>query len=91
MKTVLLKSINKDIEVLIRNELLGKKCTLADQSSDEMYKKQINMFREKLKNKDFIIKDLLQSIKKIKTKSFPVQSITSCMSRFEANLVPANT
>ena len=49
------------------------------------------MFREKLKNKDFIIKDLLQSIKKIKTKSFPVQSITSCMSRFEANLVPANT
>ena len=48
------------------------------------------MLREELKSKDFIIKDLLQTIKEIKTKSVSVQSITSCMSSSEANLVPAN-
>ena len=48
------------------------------------------MLREELKSKDFFIKDLLQTIKEIKTKSVSVQSITSCMSSSEANLVPAN-
>ena len=80
MKTIISKSITKDIEVLIRNELLRTKYTLAGKSSDEIYKKEINMFREELKSKDFIIKDLLQTIKEIKTKSVSVQSITSCMS-----------
>ena len=48
------------------------------------------MLREESKSKDFIIKDLLQTIKEIKTKSISVQSIPSCMSSSEASLVPAN-
>ena len=48
------------------------------------------MLREELKSKDFIIKDLLQTIKEIKTKSISVQPIPSCMSSSEANLIPAN-
>ena len=48
------------------------------------------MLREELKSKDFIIKDLLQTIKEMKTKSVSVQSNTSRMSSFEANLLPAN-
>ena len=58
LKTTILKSITKDIEVLIRNELLRKKNTLADKSGDEIYKKENNMLREELKSKDFFIKDL---------------------------------
>ena len=42
------------------------------------------MLREELKIKDFIIKDLLQTIKEIKTMSISVQFITSCMSSSEA-------
>ena len=90
LKTIVSKSITKDIEILIRNELLRNKHTLADKSSDEIYKKETNMLREELKSKDFIIKNLLQTIKEIKTKSVSVQSTTSCMSSSEANLVPAN-
>ena len=90
LKTIVSKSITKDIEILIRNELLRNKYTLSDKSSDEIYKKEINMLREELKSKDFIIKDLLQTIKEIKANSVSVQSITSCMSSSEANLVPAN-
>ena len=90
MKTIILKSITKDIEDLIRNKLLRNKYTLPEKSSDEIYKKEINMLREELKSKDFIIKDLLQTIKEMKTKSVSVQSNTSCMSSSEANLVPAN-
>ena len=90
MNTIILKSITKDTEVLIRNDLLRNKYTLSDKSSDEIYKKEINVSREELKSKDFIIKDLLQTIKEIKPKSVSVQSITSCMSSSEANLVPAN-
>ena len=48
------------------------------------------MLREELKSKDFAIKDLLQIIKEIKTKSVSVQLNTSCMSSSEANLVLAN-
>ena len=48
------------------------------------------MLREELKSKDFIIKDLLQTIKEMKTKSVSVQSNTSRMSSSEANLLPAN-
>ena len=48
------------------------------------------MLREELRSKDFIIKDLLQTIKKMKIKSVSVQSNTSCMSNSEANLVPEN-
>ena len=90
LKTIILKSITKDIEDLIRNELLRNKYTLPEKSSDEIYKKEINMSREELKGKDFIIKDLLPAIKEIKTKFVSVQSNTSRMSSSEANLVPAN-
>ena len=48
------------------------------------------MLREESKIKDFIIKDLLQTIKEMKTKSVSVQSNTSRMSSSEANLLPAN-
>ena len=51
LKTIILKSITKDIEVLIKNELLRNKSTLADESSDEIYRKGINMLREELKSK----------------------------------------
>ena len=90
LKTIILKSITKDIEDLIRNELLRNKYTLPEKSSDEIYKKEINMSREELKGKDFIIKDLLPAIKEMKTKFVSVQSNTSRMSSSEANLVPAN-
>ena len=90
MKTIILKSITKDTEDLIRNELLRNKYTLPEKSSDEIYKKEINMLREELKSKDFIIKDLLQTIKEMKIKSVSVQSNTSRMSSSEANLLPAN-
>ena len=63
---------------------------MADKSSDELYKKEINILREELKSRNFIIKDLLQTIKEIKTKSVSVQSIPSCISSAEANLVPVN-
>ena len=90
MKTIILKSITKDIEDLIRNELLRNKYTLSDKSSAEIYKDEINMLREELKSKDVIIKDLLQTIKEIKTKSLSVQSNTACMPSSEANLEPGN-
>ena len=45
LKTIILKSITKDIEVLIRNELLWKKYTLVDKLIDEKHKKEINMLR----------------------------------------------
>ena len=48
------------------------------------------MVRKELKSKDFIIKDLLQTIKEIKTKSVSVQSIPLCMSSSEVNLLPTN-
>ena len=48
------------------------------------------MLREELKRKDFIIKDLLQTIKEMKTKSISVQSNISRMSNSEVNLLPAN-
>ena len=90
LKTIILKSITKDIEDLIRNKLLRNKYTLPEKSSDEIYKKEINMSREELKGKGFIIKDLLPAIKEMKTKFVSVQSNTSRMSSSEANLVPAN-
>ena len=90
MKTIILKSITKDIEDLIRNELLRNKYTLSDKSSAEIYKDEINMLREELKSKDVIIKDLLQTIKEIKTKSLSVQFNTACMPSSEANLEPEN-
>ena len=45
LKTIILKSITKDIEVLIRNELLWNKYTLVDKLIDEKHKKEINMLR----------------------------------------------
>ena len=92
LKTIILKTITKDIEDLIRNELVRNKYILSDKSSDEIYKNEINMLRGELKSKDFIIKDLLQTIKEIKTKSVLVQSNTACMSSSEANnsVIPAN-
>ena len=90
MKTIILKSITKDIEDLIRDGLLRNKYTLPEKSSDEIYKKEINMLREELKSKDFIIKDLLQTIKEMKTNSVSVESNVSHISSSEANLLPAN-
>ena len=85
LKAIILKSVIKDIEDLIRNELLRNKYTLPEKSSYEIYKKEINMLREELKSKDFIIKDLLQTIKEMKTKSVSVQSNTSYMSSSETS------
>ena len=85
LKTTILKIITKDIEDLIRNELLRNKYTLPEKSSDKIYKKEINLLREELKSKDFIIKDLLQTIKEMKTKSVPDQPNISRMSRSEVN------
>ena len=48
------------------------------------------MLRAELKSKDFMIKDLLQTIKEMKTKSASVQTNTLRMSSSEANLLPAN-
>ena len=48
------------------------------------------MLREELKSKDVIIKDLLQTIKEIKTKSLSVQFNTACMPSSEASLEPGN-
>ena len=84
LKTIIFQSITKDIEDLIRNELLRDKYTLPEKLSDEIHKKEINMLRKELKSKDFIIKDLLQTRKEMKTKSVLVQSNTSCMSSSEA-------
>lgn len=86
MKIIILKTITKDTEVLIRNELLWNKYSLADKSSDEICRNEINMLREELKCKDFIIKDLLQTVQEIKTKSISVQYIPSSMSNSKANL-----
>ena len=83
---MILKTITKDTEVLIRNELLWNKYSLADKSSDEICRNEINMLREELKCKDFIIKDLLQTVQEIKTKSISVQYIPSSMSNSKANL-----
>ena len=90
LMTIILKSIIKYIEDLIRNELLTNKYTLPEKLSDEIYKKEINMLREELKSKDFIIKDLLQTIKEMKTNSVSVESNVSHISSSEANLLPAN-
>ena len=68
LKTIILKSITKDIEDLSRNELLRNKYTWPEKSSDKLYKKEVNMLREGLKSKDFIIKELLQTIKEMKIK-----------------------
>ena len=85
LMTIILKSIIKYIEDLIRNELLTNKYTLPEKLSDEIYKKEINMLREELKSKD-----LLQTIKEMETKSVSVQSNTSPMSSSKVNLLPAN-
>ena len=55
-------------------DYLGTNTLYQKKSSDKIYKKEINMLREELKSKDFIIKDLLQTIKEMKTKSISVQS-----------------
>ena len=57
------RALLKDFKVLIKNELFRNKSLLADKSSDEMSRKKINMWREAWKNKDFISKALLQTIK----------------------------
>ena len=80
MKAVILKSITKDIEVLITNELIRNTYTLAEKASDEIYKKEINTLKEELKSKDYNIKDLLRTMKEIKAKPVSVQSVPSCMS-----------
>ena len=79
----------KDIEVLIKNELFRNKSLLPDKSNDEISRKKINMWREGWKNKDFISKDLLQTIKEIKANSISVQPIPSSLPSSEPNLIPA--
>ena len=70
MKAISLKSITKDVEVLISNELIRNKYILTEKLSDEKYKKEINMLKE-LKSKDFIIKDLLQTLKQSQSQFNP--------------------
>ena len=48
------------------------------------------MLRKELKSKYVFIKDLLQTIKEIKTKSLSVQFNSACMPSSEANLEPGN-
>ena len=79
----------KDIEVLIKNGLFRNKSLLPDKSNDEISRKKINMWREGWKNKDFISKDLLQTIKEIKANSISVQPIPSSLPSSEPNLIPA--
>ena len=67
LKAIILNSIANDVEVLIRNEIVRNKYTLSYKSRDEIYKMEINMIREELKSNDFISKDLLQTIKEIKS------------------------
>ena len=71
MKAISLKSITKDVEVLISNELIRNKYILTEKLSDEKYKKEINMLKEELKSKDFIIKDLLQTLKQSQSQFNP--------------------
>ena len=78
LKTIILKSITKDMKVLI-------KLWQTNKSSNEIYRKEINLLSEELKCKDFVIKALLQTIKEIKTRSISVQFILSCMSSSEVN------
>ena len=59
LKTIILKSITERIEFWIKNKLLRNKPILVEKSSYEMYRKKINMLREEIKGKNFIIKDLL--------------------------------
>ena len=73
LKTIILKSITKDIEVLIKNELLRNKSTLADKSNDDIYRKGINMLREGLKSK--ILSSETLNYKRNKSKSISVQPI----------------
>ena len=49
LKTIILKSITKNIEDLIRNELPRNKNTLPEKSSDEIYKKEIKILRGRIK------------------------------------------
>ena len=88
LKTIILKSITKDIEVLIKNELLRNKSTLADKSSDDIYRKGINMLREELKSK--ILSSETLNYKRNKSKVNLSSAHSSCMCRSKANLLPGN-
>ena len=68
LKTMILNQIKIDIKTLIKNEFHKKKSTLTQTSNDEVYKKEISMLRDELKTKDYMIKDLLNTIKEVKTK-----------------------
>ena len=77
LKTIILESITEDTEVLIRNELLRKKYTLSEIS-------------RRIKKWRFYHQRFTSNCKRNLKKSVSVQSITSCMTISEANLVPAN-
>ena len=78
----------KDIEVLIKNGLFRNKSLLADKSNDGISRKKITCGGG-WKNKDFISKDLLKTIKEIKANSISVQPIPSSLPSSEPNLIPA--
>ena len=78
LKTMILNQIKIDIKTLIKNEFHKKKSTLTQTSNDEVYKKEISMLRDELKTKDYMIKDLLNTIKEVKTK--PAMTIKPILS-----------
>ena len=78
LKAMILNQIKNDIKALVKSELRQEKTTLTEISNDALYQKEISMLRDELKTKEFIIKDLLNTIKEIKGKPvIPFQPIPS--------------
>ena len=92
LKTMILNQIKIDIKTLIKNEFHKKKSTLTQTSNDEVYKKEISMLRDELKTKDYMIKDLLNTIKEVKTKPAmtikPIPSYTFDASDSKTTILP---
>ena len=90
LKTMILNQIKIDIKTLIKNELHKKKSTQT--SNDEVYKKEISMLRDELKTKDYMITDLLNTIKEVKTKPTmtikPIPSYTFDASDSKTTILP---
>ena len=77
---MILNQIKIDIKTLNKNEFHKKKSTLTQTLNDEVYKKEISMLRDEVKTKDYMIKDLLNTIKEVKTKpAMTIKPIPSCI------------
>ena len=77
LKNLISKQISKDIKVLIQNELVRNSSTFNEKSHDELYKREINILKEDIKNKESIIKELLKTIKEIQSKPITLEPIPS--------------